>query len=46
LELDFENSLVKNLTKETNIKGPALSPDLINIVKKGGILKMLDRTGS
>lgn len=44
LELDFENSLVKNLTKGTNIKGPALSPDLIAIVQKGGILKTLGRT--
>jgi len=42
LELDFENSLVKNLTRGAELKGPKLSPDLINIVKKGGILKTLD----
>jgi 3-isopropylmalate/(R)-2-methylmalate dehydratase small subunit len=44
LELDFENSMVKNLTRGAEIKGPPLSSDLINIVKKGGILKMLART--
>ncbi len=41
LELDFENSLVKNLTNDKELKGPHLSPDLINIVQKGGILALL-----
>ena len=41
LELDFENALVKNLTKGKAIKGPALSPDLIKIVQAGGILALL-----
>jgi hypothetical protein len=41
LELDFENALVKNLTKGMAIKGPALSSDLIKIVQAGGILALL-----
>lgn len=41
LELDFEDSLVKNLTNGKSLKGPSLSPDLINIVQQGGILAFL-----
>ena len=41
LELDFENSQVKNLTNGKSLSGPSLSPDLINIVQKGGILAFL-----
>ena len=41
LELDFEKALVKNLTQNKDIKGPALSPDLIKIVQAGGILALL-----
>jgi 3-isopropylmalate dehydratase small subunit len=41
LELDFEKALVKNLTQNKEIKGPALSPDLIKIVQAGGILALL-----
>ncbi len=41
LELDFEDSLVKNLTNGKSLKGPPLSPDLINIVQQGGILAFL-----
>ncbi|MBL7175780.1 MAG: 3-isopropylmalate dehydratase [Desulfobacteraceae bacterium] len=41
LELDFENSIVKNLTAGQEAKGLQLSPDLLNIVKKGGILALL-----
>jgi len=41
MELDFENAWVKNLTREKEIKGPALSPDLIRIVQAGGILALL-----
>jgi hypothetical protein len=33
--------LVKNLTQNKEIKGPALSPDLIKIVQAGGILALL-----
>ena len=45
LELDFENARVKNLTTGKEIKGPALSPDLISIVRAGGILELLKREG-
>jgi 3-isopropylmalate/(R)-2-methylmalate dehydratase small subunit len=41
LELDFEKAWVKNLTKGNEIKGPALSSDLIRIVQAGGILALL-----
>ncbi|MBM4330787.1 MAG: 3-isopropylmalate dehydratase [Deltaproteobacteria bacterium] len=43
MQLDFENALVKNLTTGKELKGPTLSPDLINIVKSGGILELLKR---
>jgi 3-isopropylmalate/(R)-2-methylmalate dehydratase small subunit len=43
LELDFENALVKNLTTGKEIKGPALTTDLISIVQGGGILALLKR---
>ena len=41
LELDFENALVKNITTGKEIKGPSLAPELVDIVKKGGILPLL-----
>ncbi len=41
MELDFEKALIKNLTSGQEIKGPALSPDLIKIVQAGGILALL-----
>lgn len=41
LELDFDNAHVKNLTSGKEIKGPPLAPDLISIVKKGGIMNLL-----
>jgi len=43
LELDFENALVKNLTTGKSLQGPSLSPDLIKIVKAGGILEVLKK---
>ena len=43
LQLDFEMALVKNLTTGREIQGPTLSPDLINIVKEGGILELLKK---
>ncbi len=45
LELDFEKARVKNLTTGGEIQGPSLSPDLINIVRAGGILELLKREG-
>lgn len=41
LELDFENACVKNLTTGKELKGPPLAPDLINIIRRGGILELL-----
>lgn len=41
LELDFDNSLVKNLTTGKEIKAPSLPLDLIDIVRKGGMLALL-----
>ena len=41
LELDFENARVKNLTTGKELQGPALPADLIDIVKKGGILSLI-----
>ncbi len=43
MELDFEKALVKNLTSGQEIKGAALSPDLIKIVRAGGILALLNQ---
>ena len=41
LELDFESSVVKNLTTGKALQGPTLTPELIAIVKAGGILATL-----
>ncbi len=43
LELDFQNSLVKNLTIGKQAKGSRLSPDLLEIVKSGGTLALLKK---
>ena len=42
LELDFENSTVRNQTKDLELKGSPLHPDLLKIVKAGGILESLN----
>ena len=39
LELDFENSRVKNITTGKEMTGTPITPDLIDIVKRGGILE-------
>ena len=41
LEMRFETSLVRNLTKGKEVTGQPLSSHLINIVKMGGILALL-----
>jgi len=41
LELDFEKALVKNLTRNKEMRGPLLPPEVINIVKAGGIMEVL-----
>ena len=41
LELDFEKALVKNLTRNREMKGPLLPPDVTDIVRAGGIIEFL-----
>lgn len=41
LELLFEDSVVKNLTTRKQLNGPLLVPELIEIVRSGGILSTL-----
>jgi 3-isopropylmalate/(R)-2-methylmalate dehydratase small subunit len=41
LELDFENALVKNMTKGKELNGAPLHPELLKIIKNGGILNSL-----
>ena len=41
LELDFEQSLVRNVSKGKEMQGKPLTPDLINIVRNGGMLAMM-----
>ena len=45
LELDFEKSVVRNLTTGKELHGSALVPELIEIVKAGGILASLRLQG-
>ena len=42
LELDFENSIVRNQTQVSELEGNPLHPDLLKIVKAGGILESLE----
>lgn len=41
LELDFENALIKNLSTNREVNGPPMTPNLISIVREGGILALL-----
>jgi 3-isopropylmalate/(R)-2-methylmalate dehydratase small subunit len=41
LELDFEQSIVRNLTTGKQLQGAPLVPELIEIVRSGGILASL-----
>ena len=43
LRLDFDSALAKNLSTGKSIQGPRLSPDLVGIVKAGGILELLKK---
>ena len=45
LEMDLENSRIKNISTGKELKAQALSQDLINIVKSGGILAILKGEG-
>ena len=41
LELDFDRSLVRNLTRGTEIAGTPLPPELVRIVAAGGMMQLL-----
>lgn len=41
MELDFERSIVKNLTKGGELMGIPLHPDLLGIIKSGGLLNSI-----
>lgn len=41
LELNFETSIVKNLTRGRELQGNPLHPDLLKIVNAGGILESI-----
>jgi hypothetical protein len=41
LELDFEMSLVKNITQGKALSGSPLHPELLKIIQRGGILESL-----
>ncbi len=41
LELDFAQSLVRNKTRGTEIRGTPLAPELVRIVTAGGMMQLL-----
>jgi 3-isopropylmalate/(R)-2-methylmalate dehydratase small subunit len=41
LELDFDRSLVRNLTRGTELAGTPLPPELVRIVAAGGMMQLL-----
>jgi 3-isopropylmalate/(R)-2-methylmalate dehydratase small subunit len=41
LELDFAQSLVRNVTRNTEIRGTPLPPELVRIVAAGGMMEVL-----
>ena len=41
LQLDFEKSVVKNLTQGTELKGAEMPEDLLKIVRAGGVMAVL-----
>ena len=41
LELDFAQSLVRNVTRGTEIRGTPLPPELVRIVAAGGMMQLL-----
>jgi 3-isopropylmalate/(R)-2-methylmalate dehydratase small subunit len=42
LEIDIESGKVRNLTRGTEIQGEAYTRDMLEIVEKGGLLKVLE----
>jgi 3-isopropylmalate/(R)-2-methylmalate dehydratase small subunit len=43
LELDFEHSLVRNISRGKEMEGKPLTQDLVSIVQNGGMLAMMKR---
>ena len=41
LELDFDSSTVRNLTRDTTLTGTPLAPELVRMVAAGGVLNLL-----
>ncbi len=41
LELDFDQSIVRNLTRGKEIRGTPLPPELVRIVAAGGMMQLL-----
>lgn len=46
LELDFDTSVVKNLTRGTELQGTSLPPELVRIVAAGGMMQLLKQEAS
>jgi 3-isopropylmalate/(R)-2-methylmalate dehydratase small subunit len=46
LELDFAQSLAKNVTRGTEIRGTPLPPELVRIVAAGGMMQLLKQEAS
>jgi 3-isopropylmalate/(R)-2-methylmalate dehydratase small subunit len=42
LEVDLGSGLVRNLTRGTELQGEGYTPEMLEIVEKGGLLKMLE----
>lgn len=43
LELDLESAQVANLTKNTKLQGRPYTPEMLDIIYQGGLLKMLEQ---
>jgi 3-isopropylmalate/(R)-2-methylmalate dehydratase small subunit len=42
LEVDVESGIVRNLTRGTELQGDAYTRDMLEIVEKGGLMKVLE----
>ena len=45
-EIDYDTSLIRNVTRGTVLQGKPVPPQLVDIVKAGGIYNLLERDGS
>jgi 3-isopropylmalate/(R)-2-methylmalate dehydratase small subunit len=44
-EVDFDSATVKNVTRNATLKGRAMPPKLMELVKAGGIYPLLEKEG-